>query len=100
MTAKYFSILLALGTVLPLQAWSQRSNPLQQQDKDAWRRQEEPQEVLTVTPRMKNTISAPSLLNITEAEQAFCSGCGERRAVSKLLFQIRCCEAQHNAVKR
>lgn len=72
MTAKYFSILLALGTVLPLQAWSQMNNPLQQQDKDAWRRQEEPQEVLTVTPRMKNTISAPSLLNITEAEQAFC----------------------------
>lgn len=71
MKTKYFSLLAALSTVLPVQVWAQAVNPLQQ-DKDAWRRQEEPQEVLTVTPRMKNTISAPSLLNITEAEQAFC----------------------------
>jgi hypothetical protein len=72
MKTKYLSVLAALGTLLPVQAWTQMNNPLQQQDKDTWRRQETPQDTLTITPRMKNTISAPSLLNITEAEQAFC----------------------------
>lgn len=71
MKTKYFSLLAALSTVLPVPVWAQAVNPLQQ-DKDAWRRQEAPQDTLTVTPRMKNTISAPSLLNITGAEQAFC----------------------------
>lgn len=71
MKTKYLSVLLALSTALPVQVWAQEG-VLFQQDKESWRRQEAPKDTLTVTPRMKGTISAPSLLNITEVEQAFC----------------------------
>ncbi len=71
MKTKYLSVLLALSTALPVQVWAQEG-VLFQQDKESWRRQEVPQDTVTITPRMKNTISASSLLNITEAEQAFC----------------------------
>lgn len=71
MKIKYLSALLALNAVISSAAWAQVDSPFQQ-NKDAWRRQEVPQDTLAVTQRMKGTISAPSLLNITDAEQAFC----------------------------
>ena len=75
-TNNLMKLLFAVSLLLPAEVLAQETSGVEafKQNRDAWRRQEQETtaEKKEITQKMRDTIPANALRNITEAEQAFC----------------------------